>query len=279
MSVPVPGVKPHLSPSQMAMFDKCPEQWRRVHLEGHRSPPGIAAIRGRGVHAGAEVNYRQKIESHADMPEGDVVGAAVAAYESDIVKGEFVLTNDEVSRGSGRVIGEYKDATARLAGLYRQAVAPQYQPVMVEQKVMVPLNGADRDLLCVIDLADDKDRIADMKTAGRAKRQDEVEHSTQLTFQAAAFRVQTGRDPSDVRLNVLVDTKKPYTQTLVSTRGEADYQVLLNRVNTMLAVIKAGAFPPAPVGAWWCAKKFCGFAADGSCPYFNSEREVASMEV
>ncbi len=115
--------KPHLSATQLEMYWRCPEQYRRRYIEHEVVPPGISALTGRAIHRGAETNFRQKIESHADLPAKDIVEAAVAGFDVDVLGG-YMLSADEASRGVAIVLGEAKDQTAQLADVHAREQAP-----------------------------------------------------------------------------------------------------------------------------------------------------------
>ncbi len=57
----------HLSASQLSRFTRCAEMWRRQYIEGDIVPVGAAAHIGQAVHKAAEINFRQKIQSHTDL--------------------------------------------------------------------------------------------------------------------------------------------------------------------------------------------------------------------
>lgn len=258
------------------MYFRCGEQYRRAHILKDRVPPGVALIKGSSVHKAAEVNYRQKIQSHRDLTVADLKEAA-AAYLDTEVGGGLMLTPDEASRGLNTVIGEVKDRAVGLVELFAKQVAPLVQPALVEKFVRVPLPRHSHDLLGRLDVADTADNIRDLKTASRRKNQDDVDRSDQLTFYYVAFAHETGRSAQGVTMDVLVDTKRPAVQQLTSERTDKDKQVFLNRLNAMMAGVKAGNFPPAPVGVWWCSMRFCGYA--GTCPYYNAERRAADEAI
>lgn len=271
--------KPHVSPTQVGMFQRCQEQYRRRYILGEIVPPGIALIVGGAFHVGAETNFRQKIESHADLPASDIIEAAVSAFDQKAA-GEVVLTDDEASRGSKIVLGEAKDQLAGLAKCHAMEQAPDYQPVAVEHKTRIIFPHASRDMLAVTDLRDTQGRVTDFKTAGRKPPQSDADTSVQLTVYAAAYRIDTGHEPSEVRLDAVTKTKKPGRHVIRSRRDEHDYRALLSQVGTMLATIELFAaagldpWPAAPVGAWWCCDRFCGFFR--SCPHVSPERREAA---
>lgn len=254
--------KKHLSPTQIDMVSRCGEAYRRRYLEGERIPPGIAMITGTGLHAGAEVNFRQKIDTHADLPKRDIVDAAVDGFDRGLAGGYSLdadcATSPEIA------VGEARDQVATLADLYAAQVAPEYQPKFVEQLVTIPLPGPF-DILGVLDMADDQGRVVDLKTTGKSKSQSEADASPQLTFYAAAHKVLTGELASEVRLEVLVKTKTPKRVMLSSKRGPEHFAVLANRINAASAAIEAGIFLPADPGSWMCSPKWCGYYH--TCPY------------
>lgn len=266
--------KPHLSPSGMDLYCKCGEAWRRRYVEKEIVPPAIVQLQGRGVHRGAAYNFKQKIESHQDVPVGELVEAAVAGFENETVGG-YVLSDDEQSMGAKRVVAQAKDQTADLAKLHAKEVAPEYQPVLVERTVRLNLPNASHDLLGIIDLADDKRRVVDHKTAKQRTSQSEADASVQLTYYAAAHRVATGYLPTEMRLEVLVKNKTPVRQLVTTHRGQPDFQALSNRINTVLAGIHAGIFPPATPGAWWCSSTYCGYHA--TCPFVRHQLVTIDM--
>lgn len=265
--------KPHLSHAQLNMLSICGEQYRRRYPENEKIPPGIALNIGTGAHTGAEVNFLQKIESHTDLPKNEIVEAAVAGYETAFADG-YTLAEDERKRGASIVIAEGKDLVASLADLHARESAPEYQPVAVEQEILIPFPNATHDLLGYVDVTDDLNRVTDFKTAGKSKNQNEADTSVQLTIYAAAHQIATGAPPAEVRLDVLVKTKKPKRQVLSSTRGQPDFLALINRVNIALAVIQAGTYMPVEPGHWMCGPKWCGYWS--TCRFVNNERKAAA---
>jgi len=268
--------KPHVSPSALDMYLRCGEQYRRAYIEKEKIPPGVALVKGGSVHKAAEVNFAQKIESHVDLPVGDLLEAAASHVDQTLEREGMMLTPDEEGRGLAKVKGELVDRATALTKTFHKHIAPTVQPVLVERFVRIDLPRHSHDLLGRLDCVDDGDRVRDLKTSSRRKSEDEVQRSDQLTFYHAAMKKETGREPKEVVLDVLVDTKTPAVQTLRSNRTQNDKQVFLNRLNSMIQGVNAGVFPPAPLGHWCCSPKFCGYWF--TCPYVNSERTAAAAE-
>jgi hypothetical protein len=265
--------KPHISPTQLDMLSRCGEQYRRRYIEGEVIPPGIAAHVGSGFHSGAEVNFRQKIETREDLPVADIVDAAVEGFKTRAAGG-YMLTQGEVERGAGNVLGEATDLVARLATLHAKEQAPDYQPIAVEEGSRLVLPSASHDLVGIIDLVDENHDVIDLKTAGRAPSQRDADGSIQLTVYAALHRAKYSRLPRWTSLDAAVKTKEPKRVKIESARGEGAIVALANRINAALAVIAAGTFLPASPGDWCCSPEWCGYWH--SCPYVDSERRAAA---
>lgn len=268
--------KPYLSHSQVNLFSNCAEAYRRRYLEKQVIPPGVAALRGRGVHGAAEINHRQKIASGADLPTEDLVDAAVTAFKETQQREGYSLTAEERSEGAASVLGKAIDATVRLTGLYAGEVAPAIDPEMVEAKVRIELPDSPFDMLGIIDVATKDGRIKDLKTAGKSKSQSEADTSLQLTWYDMTYQAATGRESTGLDLEVLVDLKTPKHQRLSTQRTHRDFEVLVSRVNATIHAIQAGSFPPANPGSWNCSAKWCGYWS--TCRYVNSERKDAANE-
>lgn len=258
------SIKPHLSASQLETYWRCPQQYYRRYICGEIIPPGIAMLTGTGYHRGIEANMRQKIETHRDLPAKEIADIAVAAFET-AAAGGYTLTPDE----SPAAIGEAKDDVATMAVFHATEQAPDYQPIQVEAAKRLVLPNASRDLVGIIDLVDNQGRIVDFKSANRRKSQQEADASTQLSVYAAAYHVETGELPAEVRLDVVVKNKSPVRQVLVSSRTERDFEVLCNRINVTLDAIEKGAFPPCSPDSYVCSRRFCGYSFN--CPYFSGK--------
>ena len=263
--------KKHVSPSQLSMLFRCGEQYRRRYIEGEVIPPGFAAHRGTGVHAAADENNTQKIETHEDLPVDDLKDIAAEGFELRYKTDGVMLTPEERSRGMKIVKGEYKDQTVMLAELWGNEVAPTIQPILSEAKLTIELPDAPRDLLGILDTVTDDGTIIDLKTAGRKWPKNRANSELQFTFYGLAYRAVYKKDPRQIRADVLVAKSQPEYQPIITTRNQDDYKVLINRINTFLKIIETGAFTPASPGTWWCSKKWCGYAE--TCPYYSGREE------
>lgn len=248
----------HLSVSQINTFCRCGEQWRRRYVEGDIVPPNVSLLRGTGVHVGASTNYQQKIESGEDLPQADIVDAAVEGFKARRAAEGLSFTEEERQTGVRKVTGAAIDATARLAKLYADEEAPTVQPQFTEEKFCITLPG-DYDLIGVIDVADVEDNVCDLKTSGKSPAKNAAATSLQLTVYAPGFKALTGRWPKEMRLSFLVDNKEPKRIVQATNPTRDDIEMLVCRFNQMVQAIKSGVYTPATPDNWCCSEKWCGY--------------------
>jgi hypothetical protein len=269
----------HLSQSQIRTYLYCGEYFRRERIEGEfLGLKTVSMARGSGVHRGAEHNFTQKKETHADLPKSEIVGAAVQGYEEQLEADGFGLwmPPEEKARGKATVVGEEKDRTVRLAKLFTEKVAPPIQPTMVEAQGTVVVKEDVLEFVGFLDVIEGK-KIHDLKTATKKDSPATIHTDFQVTSYATIFKAVTGEWPDVFQKEILVDTKTPNVQILQTQRDEADAQAWLNMVVAVHNQIEAGIFPPATLGFWKCAPKWC--AAWPTCRYVSrsADRRLAAL--
>lgn len=262
--------KPYISQSQLNMYTLCAESYRRRYIEKEIIPPGFALVTGSGVHKGAEVNFKQKIETRKDLKESDVIDIATTEFEDRLERDGVLLSDEEKSVGYDKTKGKTKDKVVRMTKVLINDIAPKYQPILVEHKQRITTPNSDYDLLAILDLVDEDGVIADFKTSGRKKNQDEVDKSDQLSFYSLIYKAMTGELPKAVRLELVIDRElktKIVTehQTLESARKMGDLKILMNRINTMITGINKGVFMPCDKNNWKCNARWCGYY--NTCKY------------
>jgi len=259
--------KPHLSHTQIDLYSKCGEAYRRRYIEKHVIPPGVAAVRGTSVHVGAEANYDQKVHTREDLKAGWVAEIAADAFDKTVKYEDVWLNPEEVAAGKKKALGEAKDMTVRLAKVFTEKVAPKYQPAHVEMEHTIPIPAASHDLKVVLDLVTEDGLVQDLKTRTRRSSQEDVDRSTQFTLYDMAYRHKFGKAPEGIVVDELVDGKEPGVNTIPTKRGLEDFGAVVNRMNAVLKGVNAGVFTPATPGGWWCTPKWCGYWA--TCPYVS----------
>lgn len=267
-------VKPQVHNSGLEMLARCGEQYRRVYIEGHKAPPAVQQVIGSATHKVSAKNLLHKITHKGKL----LKTAAVMDFARDFFVREWatnpiILDDTEKQIGLKKVKGLALDQTVKLAELHSKHLAPRLNPVKdgVEWAWVIEVPGHPYDLAGQVDVVEEH-AIRDLKTANRRPNYATADTLEQLTVYGLANRVITGKLAKRYYLDYLVKeskTKPARLITLESRRTLQDFEVFKNRFQRASQVIQSGVFMPASRSDWWCSEKFCGFAADGSCPFFN----------
>lgn len=243
--------------SHLTMFLRCPQQFKRRYIKGEIIPPGIAARRGSATHKAAQVNHTQKIVTGEDMPVDALQDAARDEYVRLVTDEGVFIAKDQLSEKE-KLLGAGLDAATRLTKLYREALAPQIHPVLVEERIEIDA-GLALPLAGTIDLVTIDNDLEDIKTADKSKNSNEANNSLQLSFYAGLYKSRMGEWPNKTNLRILVNSTTPKLQTLESSRSEEDWYRLLGRIDLMIRQLNTGLFPPCSPDSWMCSPRFCGY--------------------
>lgn len=257
--------------SSLSTWENCPEMFRRRYLEGEIIPPGLAAHVGTGVHKAAEINYKAKILTGRDEPLDVLKDAARDGYVKAVKAGGAYIPPEDRPSAKALAAGGLDEAV-KLAQIFREEVAPAVEPRWVEKRVEISVPGLVPTISGTIDLVDASGRLIDLKTSSRAWPAQRADQSPQATIYSKLVEAETGRPPLEIRFDVLVKGSRPRYQPLTTTRNEGDFAALLSRLQIMLGMIMAGLFPPAPVGAWICAPRYCGYFY--TCPHIPAPKKL-----
>lgn len=275
--------KKHLSATQLGMIEKCGVQYQFRYLDKVvAKPPGASLHVGRGVHHAVEQDLREKIADAVLLPDEEIAELARAGTLASIEESGLSLEkHDSIAAEKGAAV----DKAVRLAELHHVELAPALNPVHVERKFRVELQGYPYDLVGVIDVEEEHEWtdgdaggtvsvVRDTKTAAKSPNKNAADVSEQLTMYAAGKLAVDGALPAKLVLDHLVDNKTPVIRTLETTRDMEDVQMLLRRVERAAEVIESGAFMPAnPATDWYCSQKWCGYF--DQCPFARAPKSVS----
>lgn len=239
--------KDYISVSQINMYLRCPAQYYFRYVQGMIIPPKSALTKGKAVHKGQEVNYKQKIDTHEDIKLTDLQEVVSTEFETLAPETEWMPEEDP---------GKIKDETISLASLYHTEIAPTVQPMLVEEEILIDIPGGK--LKGYIDLVDMQEYIRDTKTASRTPSQDVISKSLQLSAYALAYRKEMNREENGVKLDYLVNTKTPKVVTLEGKRTEQDLQRFVSIATRVMDAIQKGVFYPNQDN-FMCDEKNCGY--------------------
>jgi len=268
------GLPDHLSPSQLSMARRCPHQYKRRYLDGVKERPAEAPVIGSAVHAGVERNFRQKIESHEDLPTAALLdwysdeGFAETLADQQERSGYEVYWDTDVERAKtrGRV----------MLGEYHNLVSPRIQPSGVEGSFSIDL-GAPVPIVGRYDVLRDGAPTIDIKTGKRANRKPKESWRIQgvvyreATGQGVEFHSLTATDNNTVTIVTPLESEE-----LLVNPTEAERVVLRQNVRTIAAEILLywellGPDQPWPTYGrfhdWACG--YCGYRPN--CPAWENE--------
>jgi hypothetical protein len=143
----------HLSATSIAMFRRCPEQFRHRYILGEKERPGEGLVIGSMFHETLEYNYSQKIESHEDRPLTEVI-----QYLQDEAVPKVLLEQggaDEIawdSQDPVKGVALARTDSERITAAYHNTVVPRLQPISLEEKLILEDARLPVPLIGYIDL-------------------------------------------------------------------------------------------------------------------------------
>jgi CRISPR/Cas system-associated exonuclease Cas4 (RecB family) len=258
----------HLSPSQIAMFKKCPKQWYFAYVLNMRRPPSGAQHLGSSAHKSFEAHNKFKVKTQNDLPVDELQDRYSDAFKS-VARSEIQWEDESPDK-------VYDDGS-KIVTLFSVTAGPRIQPLLVEQRIEIPiepLEGGESvpNLVTVLDLVDDQQKVHDYKTKGKTAPGGEADNSDQLTAYSLAHKFKFGHLPSALALDIFVRPMKTkpagFYEEQATTRGDEQVEIYKQDVRAVASTIshstKTGLFPYAPMDSWACSEKFCGFFA--ICP-------------
>ena len=233
---------------------KCPLQFyfERV-LKLPRRTISDAQVLGSSIHSALEY-YHQKLLAGKPVQAQDIHATFLSAWDNQTQHAEVIQVNDKSPEDS-------KAKGIALLELYLNEPPPE-QIVAIEQPIMVPVTTSDgtvleKPLLVIPDLISRQEnrlKVHEIKTSGRAYSDSEVASSLQPTCYGHAVNELTGEEPM-IEFTVLVKTKTPKVQRIEAARNLADFGRLGDIIQTVSRAVSAGIFYPveSPMNCSSCA--------------------------
>lgn len=259
----------YLSASRLTLFQRCPEQYRRRYIQGERERSNGNLVWGGADHYAHEQNFRQKIESHTDLPVQDVKDAFAEGFDRKVDEGGG---SSEIEWGEQKP-GDILDAGVLLAATYHELVSPTVQPIAVETRFEVEIPGIPVPVIGYIDVNEEL-RAIERKTA-RAKT---INVKPGWRLQGLVYQY-AKKQPVDYHVSVKTKTPAVYTADtepglrLVDTRTQLTERLIGNIAEHLLTLYgKFGPDEPWP-GAitddWACLYCKFGPKEDANCAWWS----------
>jgi len=253
--------------SSLSTALRCGEQFRRRYIDGEIIPPGVAAGRGTGVHEANRVNLTQKIKSGKDLSLDDLQDACRDGYMKAFRNGVYMTKEDEPAKS--RILNDGLNDALRCTKIYRDNVAPEIEPVSVEDPFEIDV-GLPLNLAGTVDIQR-KRIINDLKTTSMKWPEDRIKNEIQPIFYSFV-KEYIEKERPEFRYDILIarrgkdgnPTSEDY-QPLKLTATDKDYNALFAKISVFLKMLEAGIFPPCNPSDWVCSPKWCGYYA--TCIY------------
>lgn len=159
-----------ISPSSIATFIRCAEQFRRKFVLGQRDPTGVSGLLGTAVHGAQEVNLRQKVITGRDVPLHEVEDFYADAFDRELDSIGGVSEIDWRMDDRKLTPSKAKDIARPVNRLYHEKVAPTIQPLATEQWIRINIPGVTPTIVGKIDILKQGAGKVDMKFGGSASK-------------------------------------------------------------------------------------------------------------
>lgn len=272
------GMISHFSATSLRLLKVCPEAWRQRYILHKKERPGEALTLGSAVHSTMGHNFKQKVESHEDVPVNEVVEffhdlAWPAAIENDGGADEIRWDDQDNARRDGE----------RMTMAYHSTVSPRIQPVeLPEQRITLHVEGVPVPIVGYLDVVE-AGNVIDLKTGKAVQKKPDANWRMQGQIYSLATEKPThfhslsrAKTPSIATPLTDAEMALPYrpdiaavTRTiLVDYAAQVEY--FMHRYGPNDYWPTSGVFMDYKGGA---ACRFCGFR--NACPAWQWERDVS----
>ena len=160
---PWPEEITHLSQSSIGMLFRCPRQFERRYLHHEKERPGESMVVGSFFHETLDHNYKQKVSTHVDLPQSEIIQFLHDAAVPKVLEEEGGIEN---IRWDSSLDTARSDAE-RITAAYTQTVVPRIQPVGTEFKFEIDLDTVPVPIIGYVDVWEEG-RTVDPKTGKQA---------------------------------------------------------------------------------------------------------------
>lgn len=256
--------QPHISFSQLSTYMRCSMQYFFAYILRLKQRPSIPLAVGSGGHTALEYNGRHKLKTSEDLPLLDMLDMASQFIDFEL---------DEVDAGDGtdKERGTAKDNALASLRVYQTKRAPLVTPAGVEIEFNLDMNDEREENVepirvvnGKIDLITTKAEVLDYKFTSRAKSQNEVNLSPQLTLYGKVFQTLTGKYPQTTGFQMFVPPTRQRPEgelkivrdreLMAPSKQESRFNRLRFQFQQVEKGIRTGIFMPTddPKVCSWC---------------------------
>lgn len=254
--------------SGLNLLSKCGVAFENRYIKGMSEPRSVNLAVGSAVDRSVTHDLVAKKDTGSLLADDTILDIARDTINDEWSRGDVVVSEEDAEDGWTASKGDAVDAAVGMAAFHHKQAAPKINPTHVQRAWVLDIDGVNCQLAGTIDVQEGSKAIRDTKTSAKSPNKETADKSLQLTTYALAVRTLDGAIPETVNLDYIVRTPKRKDMKLVqlvSARTPEDLPHLARRIEAAVHVMESGLFTPAPVDAWWCTKKFCGYF--NICPY------------
>lgn len=255
---------PHISFSQLSTYMRCSMQYFFAYVLKLKERPSLPLAVGSGGHTALEYNGRHKMKSGTDLEVPDMLDMASTFIDIEMQE----VPQDTASKEER---GKAKDNAIASIRYYQTKEAPKIVPAGVEVEFNLDINEPEeqnvepiRIINGKIDIITTDAAVRDYKFTSRAKSQNEVNLSPQLTLYGKVFHSITGKYPASTGFQMFVPPTKDRPSGVLRLDRGADMmkpEIQESRFNRLRfqfqqaeRAIRTGIFLPTddPKVCSWC---------------------------
>lgn len=247
----------HISATQLSLFTRCQAAWMFSYVLNIKGKPSGAMTRGTCVHKGISHNMIQKVSNQVDLPVKDVM---------DHYDTTFTELAYDTQWKEGEDPGKEKDAGYRVLEHYQKLIAPETYPLDVEQQFRMFVNWIENEgeddeeeksveFRGILDLADMKGNLIEIKTTGKTPKAPGGDHIIQLTGYCLGKEAMDGSKPFPW-IDYLVTLKEPKIVTFPVPVDDSRKRFFLENIPRIVRAMESENYYPAR-GNMWCSKTAC----------------------
>lgn len=239
----------YLSNSRISVYQSCGEAFRRSYAEGFRYPPSPRMAVGKSVHSLVESSLLYVMANKELRTLEQALDEA-----SNVTNLEFTDVEAGYGDEESTKAGDWVDRVRKIYRTWHLMRAPHIVPLGVEEKFHVVIRGVPvKGVIDLIDGANGKVTVVDLKVTTRRKTDSDVKNSLQLALYANIKGVQ------DVGFDSLINKEIPSVDLVRGCYTKEETAWPADLIESTAKAISAGVFPLAAPDHWRCSQKFCSF--------------------
>lgn len=244
--------RPHLSWSQVSLFQRCPRRYYYQYIERLPMRPVYALASGKAMHAGLEQHHLELVRGVGGLSSEAIVDCAVAHFEGQEDVGEL-----EIAKGKATdlLVKEIAPPVCHYVNFTEREELGREVPVAeddVEREIWFEVAG--EPFVGYVDLVLPS-TVLDYKLLGRRKTAQDVERDGQ----GVLYRRALGKPFAFVQCLRGKEVSELTQQVTAEHVERGIYAAIEDAVRSIAVAKQTGHFPRCDPKSWACSEKWCPF--------------------